>query len=115
MYGYIDELRIGTNWADVTPPSTPGPLTFCAVLSSNNVSCNGGNNGSITVRVAGGTPPLQFSDDDGNTWTQGTNPYNYYTFNNLAAGSYTLQAQDANLNTVAYSGNPVILTQPRRR
>lgn len=59
-----------------------------ATTSQTNVSCNGGNNGSATVTVSGGTNPYTYA------WspTGGTNA----TANSLAAGTYTCTVTDAN-------------------
>ncbi|MEO8149616.1 MAG: SprB repeat-containing protein, partial [Bacteroidia bacterium] len=54
---------------------------------ANDVTCNGGNNGSITTSIAGGTPPLTY------TWNNGATTQNN---NNLTAGNYTLTVTDAN-------------------
>ncbi len=58
------------------------------VSSQNNVTCNGGSNGSATVTVNGGTPSYTYN------WlpTGGTAS----TANNLIAGNYTLAVTDAN-------------------
>ncbi len=52
------------------------------------VSCFGGNNGSIVVNASGGNPPLQFSIDNGTTY-QTSN-----SFPSLTAGSYTVVVSD---------------------
>jgi ELWxxDGT repeat protein len=54
-----------------------------------NVSCYGGNNGSMTVTNANGTAPFQYSIDGGFTY-QSSN-----VFNNLTAGTYTITVVDA--------------------
>jgi hypothetical protein len=64
------------------------PTQLTATVSSNNVSCNGGNNGSATVIPSGGTPGYTFS------WmpSGGTGS----TASGLAAGNYTVNITDAN-------------------
>jgi hypothetical protein len=58
--------------------------------SHTNVSCNSGNDGSITVNsVTGGTGVLQYSIN-GLTWQTGT------TFSGLTAGTYTVTVKDQN-------------------
>jgi hypothetical protein len=54
------------------------------------VSCNGSTDGSIVVNASGGTAPLEYSLDNGNNFQTGN------TFDNLAAGSYTITVRDAN-------------------
>jgi gliding motility-associated-like protein len=56
-----------------------------AVISA--VSCNGGNDGSASVGVTGGTAPYNYQ------WSSGGNAA---TENNLAAGSYTVTVTDVN-------------------
>ncbi len=52
-----------------------------------HVTCNGGNNGSITANADGGTPPYFFQWSNGNNGT---------TINNLSAGPYTVTVTDDN-------------------
>lgn len=54
--------------------------------SKKDVSCNGGNNGTATANVTGGTAPYVLSWSNGGT---GTN------IGNLIAGTYTVTATDA--------------------
>jgi hypothetical protein len=65
----------------------PFPLTL-SIVSQINVSCNGGNNGAVTVSASGGSGTNSFS------WqpigVSGT------TVSNLTAGNYTAQVQDLN-------------------
>lgn len=48
-----------TQTANVTVSTTSGPTA--TLQSSGNVSCNGGNNGSATVSVTGGSPGYTYS------------------------------------------------------
>ena len=80
----------------VTPPS---PLAV-QTTASNNVSCNGGNNGSANATPQGGTAPYSF------VWSNGTSTASIF---NLAAGSYTVTVTDANNCSVTGS---VVITQP---
>lgn len=57
--------------------------------SFTDVTCNGGNNGSITVTTSGGAAPYQYSIDNCGTF-QASN-----TFTGLTAGTYTVCVQDA--------------------
>ncbi|RMH01398.1 MAG: T9SS C-terminal target domain-containing protein, partial [Chloroflexi bacterium] len=63
--------------------NTGGPSI--QIDSLNDVSCNGGNDGSVTVSATGGTPPYQFSWFNGNT-----SP----SVSGLAAGSYLVSVTD---------------------
>lgn len=77
-----------------------------ATTSSSNISCFGGNNGTITVNATGGTGTLSYS------WN--TSPVqNTATASGLIAGSYTVNVTDANNCTVTYSDSlsePSVLT-----
>lgn len=64
----------------------PAALTGSAVTTS--ASCDGGNNGTITVTVAGGNNSYQYSIDGGATWVA-TNIFN------VAPGTYTVDVKDA--------------------
>lgn len=66
-----------------------------ATTSHTNVTCNGANNGTITLNVAGGTPPYSFL---GNPVPAGTT-----TIPNLAPNTYAGNLVDANNCSVALS------------
>lgn len=78
----------------------PPPLAI-TFTNQVNVSCFGGNNGSITGIASGGTPNYIY------TWSPGN--INGATINNLAAGTYTLTITDANGCT---KQSTVTITQP---
>ncbi len=60
----------------------------CTITGSEDVSCNGYTDGTISVLAGGGTGPYVY--DDGNTTnTDGS-------FTGLAAGSYSITITDAN-------------------
>lgn len=73
-----------------------------SITAQTNVSCNGGNNGSVTVTASGSVAPYSYSLNGG--LFGGTN-----TFTGLTVGSYTVTAKDANGCTL---GVPVNITQP---
>lgn len=64
------------------------PAPYNIVLTTNNVNCNGYTTGNIVVSAAGGSGTLAYSID-------GINFQSPNTFNNLAAGSYTISVRDA--------------------
>ena len=66
-------------------------ITFDSKL---DVTCYGGNNGSITVHANGGATPYQFSIDGGTTWLPVAGTNTPYTFTGLIAGTYTIMAKD---------------------
>ncbi|MFM9052061.1 MAG: hypothetical protein ACKOKF_07060, partial [Bacteroidota bacterium] len=88
---------ISTSTASVI--ARPGPIATASTTA--NVSCNGGNNGSITAAVSNGTSPLSinWSPSGGNTATS----------NGLPAGTYTITVTDAN---GCISTSTTIITEP---
>jgi len=66
----------------------PGAI-LTTVSQQSDVLCNGGNNGTATITVTGGTAPFTY------TWSNGTVTTNA-TVSNLMAGNYTVQVTDAN-------------------
>jgi large repetitive protein len=68
----------------------------------NHVSCNGADDGSVTVTATGGTPAYEYSLNGG-AYQLGA------TFADLAPGSYTVTVRDANNCTEDVSFN---ITQP---
>jgi hypothetical protein len=84
--------------------SQPSAINITAVTPSNP-TCNGGT-GQIAVTANGGTGVLAFSS----TGTGGT--FGGQPMTGLVAGSYYVAVRDANNCTVAYTSNPVVLTQP---
>lgn len=85
----------------VIPPCTQCPAISVSVSALNNVSCNGLSDGSATVAASGGTAPYSY------TWQPGN--LNGATQNNLASGTYTVTATDADLCTGTTTVN---ITQP---
>ncbi|HEX2969570.1 MAG TPA: gliding motility-associated C-terminal domain-containing protein, partial [Bacteroidales bacterium] len=66
-------------------PSAPS----VSINSQINVSCNGGNNGSISVSGTGGLPPYLFKLESGPYQASGV-------FNSMTPGTYTITIQDSN-------------------
>src|SRR5690606_26770758 len=65
------------------------PAALNTSLSANNVSCHGGNNGSATVSVTGGTLPYLYSWNTSPVITTATP-------SGLTAGTYTVTVTDNN-------------------
>jgi trimeric autotransporter adhesin len=64
-----------------------------SVTGQSNVSCFGGNDGSITIQASGGTAPYQFSITNGVNYSAGANPY---TFSGLIANTqYKIRVKDS--------------------
>jgi gliding motility-associated-like protein len=71
-----------------------------SITSTTGVSCNGGNNGSASLGVSGGTTPYHYSWSNGETSA---------TALNLTAGTYTVSVLDSNgCNSAAR----ITITQP---
>ena len=86
----------------IAVPSANGPSA--SVLSSTDVSCNGGSDGDLTIDVTGGTPPLNYQWSAGGSGTSGTG---------LTAGTYTVTVTDDNgcsSTVTAIINEPVVLT-----
>lgn len=92
-YYYIDDVSI-----------TPGACQSCALAASitaqSNVTCSGGNNGSATVNVTGGTGSQTY------TWSPAGG--NGATASNLSAGTYTVNITDGSCT----ASQTVSITQP---
>ncbi len=90
----------------------PTPVIL-GTVTSTQITCNGANDGKITINVNGGTPETgsqyHFSIDNGAISQQGTSPY---SFNNLNPGTYNVVAWDKNNCTKTYSGNPIVISEP---
>jgi hypothetical protein len=71
------------------------PPALTTTQMQNNVTCNGGNNGSATVNVSGGTGTYTYS------WAPSGG--NSATASNLAAGNYTVSIADSNNCTIQRS------------
>ena len=91
----VTDLSGCSDFAQATLEQPDSPVVATAIAnvfaSGENVSCFGGNDGSIITTVAGGIPPYSFSwlgPDDFNASTQ--------NITDLSAGAYTLVVLDAN-------------------
>lgn len=72
-----------TTTATITQPAA----VVANAIVANNVSCNGGNNGSASVSVTGGTMPYAYLWSNGGT---------AFVNNNLTVGTYSVTVTDAN-------------------
>ncbi len=69
--------------------TSPGTFPYFTSAVVNATGCNT-NNGQVTLTPAGGTPPYQYSINDGTTFQPGN------VFSNLGPGSYSILIEDAN-------------------
>jgi gliding motility-associated-like protein len=106
----ISVLRDNNNCISVNLPGSvfvtiSQPINISGVVATS-VSCFGGNDGTITITASGGTPPFQYSIDNGLNF-QVSN-----VFTGLSAGPYNVVVRDNLGCTEAYIGNPVQISQP---
>ncbi|GIV33136.1 MAG: hypothetical protein KatS3mg031_0671 [Chitinophagales bacterium] len=99
----ISGLTVGTYTVTVTDAflcsrvatyEVTQPAVLNASASLMHVSCNGGNNGSINLIVAGGTLPYNFN------WSEGSSSEDIF---GLSAGTYTVTVTDANNCSITLS------------
>ena len=72
-----------------SPVALLGPPALEIEFSVNDLNCFGQNSGAMTVQPSGGTSPYTYSFDGGASQTAST-------FGGLAAGTFEVQATDAN-------------------
>src|SRR5206468_3932078 len=80
----------------------PAAALSSSISSQTNVACFGNSTGSVTVAGSGGTWPYTYAID-------GVTFGNSGTFNNVAAGYYTITVKDANGCSTT---QPVTITEP---
>lgn len=76
------------------------PALLIATATGTNVSCNGGNNGSASVSLTGGTTPYSYAWSNGGVQQQ---------VSNLTAQTYSVTVSDGSLCTTTAS---VTITEP---
>ena len=84
------------------------PAVLSANISSTNVSCFGGNDGTITISgAAGGYGTYEYSINGGGSWQASGN------FAGLTTGSYSILIRDAaHIGCVIVLNNAYPITQP---
>ncbi len=86
---FDDINNVPDAYAESTPFTLTAPPALSVSGSGNNVTCAGGNDGSITAIANGGTPPYTYAID-GTTFQSGT------LFDELSKGDYTITIKDKN-------------------
>lgn len=82
-----------------------GPTSIVAAPVITNVTCYGGNNGSLALNISGGTPPYTITTTSSSpVFTSGAG-----TFPSLQAGTYTTSVVDSLGTTLAMTN---VITQP---
>ena len=98
---YIVTITDSAGCVDTASVSITQPALLTASVSQLvPVACYGGNSGSATLTVGGGTPGYQYAWSNGNTTNPGTG---------LTAGNYTVTVSDDHNCTVVV---PVNIAQP---
>jgi gliding motility-associated-like protein len=99
---YLLSVTDQNNCQDTVQVTIIGTSAVTAAVSSSvNVSCFGGNNGSITVTASGGTAPFSYQWSPAGPNTPG--------ITGLTAGSYQVTVTDAHLCTASASAT---ITEP---
>ncbi len=97
-------VKDGTGCTFSTSITINEPTAVSFTFVANDVSCNGGTNGSLTIAGSGGNNTYSYSKDSGISYQASNN------FINLAAGSYPIVVKDGN-NCVS-SLPSVMVTEP---
>ncbi len=92
---YVRDANGCTAQANNVAVTEPAVLA-ANITSTSPATCNGGNNGQITVTASGGTAPYTYSSDNGANFQSGN-------VLNVGPGTYTVVVRDANNCTIAIS------------
>src|SRR5579871_4528998 len=85
------------------------PATLSATVATTQPTCNGTNDGKITISLpSGGSGSYNYSTDGGQTWT----PSASYTGPGFGEGTYDVQIQDANHTGCTIDLGPQTITYP---
>ena len=90
MHFIIETVRPGLIGAHLTKCENivvPDPI-IGTVISTNNESCSGSNDGGVVISASGGTGPYSYSLDGGTAQASGS-------FNNISGGNHTVTIFDA--------------------
>lgn len=85
---------------------TVAPLPTITSVNVTDVLCNGGNTGALTITASSGTPPYQYSINNGSTFQTSA------TFGSLTAGTYNLVVSDAQGCSSPAGQNSVTVNEP---
>jgi len=106
----VENLKGGTYNVTVTTPAPDTVIKTGIVLNqilgsvfeiieiTTTNSSNGYNNGSITIKTAGGTPPYTYDWSGVSSGSQNGIADNGYTINSLAQGEYSITVSDNVVN-----------------
>lgn len=101
---YIVTVLDSNGCTQMTAVNISEPPLLTSLVTSSNVKCSGGNSGTASLNVSGGTPTYNYS------WSNGASSS---AVTGLSSGNYTISVTDANgcthTNTVSIS-QPALLT-----
>ena len=95
-----------TTWSNNPAVVTQPPELVIDQVQTEQVSCNGLSDGSITISASGGTGDIQYSIDDGANWQDSGE------FTGLAPEPYTVLVKDEHECVTYYGENQVIVPEP---
>lgn len=101
---YSVSVTDGGGCISIASVSISQPAALASTVSSANVNCYGGNNGTATVSVSGGTTPYSY------LWS---NSATTSSVNNLTAGNYTviiIDANNCNITATVTVSQPTLLS-----
>ncbi|WP_160114774.1 T9SS type B sorting domain-containing protein [Aquimarina sp. AU474] len=99
LYTYVARSVSDNSCIDSQDFEITNPPLFDPTFDFTNVTCNGENDGTITIFAAGGTPPYSFAIDSmaGTFFNDASDGVpNQHTFEDLEPNTYVVLAQDAN-------------------
>ena len=99
-YSLVYQICDNLNPSNCSQATVTVAVLGATVTSTTNVLCNGGNNGSIDLTIAGGVAPYTVVWNNGMTGT---------SISGLAAGTYTATITDANGGTYTITST---ITEP---
>lgn len=82
------------------------PIILYNDVTVDHVTCNGADDGAITIEAVGGTGILEYSIDNGISYHTGS------IFTDLSPGIYNIITRDENNCSRPYDFNPVIINEP---
>ncbi len=103
---YTVQIRDSNNILRTTSFTVSEPSLLNATFTKTNVTCNGANNGTISVNPSGGTTAYSYKFTGETTFT------NNNTRTGLAPGTYSCQVKDFNNCTLQTPLNNIVITQP---
>jgi gliding motility-associated-like protein len=95
-----------TLWMTDSVFVTVRSLPVITGVTVNSVSCNGQNDGSISITATSSNGAVAYSVNNGTSF------FVNGTFSNLAAGTYAVAVRDNAGCETFYVANPVVVTQP---